>query len=403
MDVNATQEPDDAPHTGLYYGMTPLMMVMHYLSRAKYQAKKRCVELLLKANADVNIMYPNETFKTVLHESTKYPEIVKLLLQAGAVLQPSEPDEGELERPDYWSTPLSLATSHIVPETVKLLLEAGADPNFEDGEWNYPIVFAGRDSSLDSLKLLVEYGADLNKIAYNYDFGDLYHGGTALTNAIYAGAFQCAEYLVSMGAQLAEKQFTYYNQHAETELFLAARAQNTNCIKLLLREDIKINRTDTRYHNALQEYIMKDNRKRCEKMSWEKFDKIKPEVAVMLYAAGEILEMEKIASTQVPECLADLVAPKLCLMDDCRKAIRKHLIHLNPGKNLFLRVPELGLPELMQSYLLYDCTLEYDTSTNGSESESNASDYDSNMDRDSSSNGDSSESESSSESDLSDN
>ena len=42
----------------------------------------------------------------------------------------------------------------------------------------------------------------------------------------------------------------------------------------------------------------------------------------------------------------------------CREAIREHLLHLDQHENLFQRVPRLGLPALLQSYLLYWQTLD---------------------------------------------
>ena len=44
----------------------------------------------------------------------------------------------------------------------------------------------------------------------------------------------------------------------------------------------------------------------------------------------------------------------------CRETIRKHLLQLDPHENLFHRVPRLGLPALLQRYLLYNQTLDDD-------------------------------------------
>ena len=53
----------------------------------------------------------------------------------------------------------------------------------------------------------------------------------------------------------------------------------------------------------------------------------------------------------------------------CREAIRKHLIDVRPHINLFERVPWLGLPQLLQSYLLYDLELKEDNEELGLDEE----------------------------------
>ena len=42
----------------------------------------------------------------------------------------------------------------------------------------------------------------------------------------------------------------------------------------------------------------------------------------------------------------------------CRKAISKHLIMLNPREHLFYRVQELGLPSILNDYMLYYKSLD---------------------------------------------
>ena len=58
----------------------------------------------------------------------------------------------------------------------------------------------------------------------------------------------------------------------------------------------------------------------------------------------------------------------------CREAIRKLLIEINPHGHLFDRVPRLGLPQLVSSYLLYDLELKDDDEEEGDEGEEFGSD-----------------------------
>ena len=374
MDVDSREEKE----------RTALMIAMS--GEADLPTKKRCVEILLKANADVNNF--DRYYGTALGASVAYPEIVELLIKAGAHVHPKlpglpddpdmDPDERIMRRwPEHFA-PLTSATIMEQPESVELLLKNGADPNFEEDNMHvYPILFAARYGNIDILKMLVEHGADINKEGGNEEVVILYNSTpcTALINAVYAGAFECAEYLLSKGAKL-EEYIGYYRE--ETELFLAARVHSRNCIKLLLKADIVINKKDEQDHNALEEYIVKDNVEHEPNVPDVNLNDIYHDIAVLLYAAGETLEGEIIHNThydryaqkhvpeeiEVPEPILDVIRPYMLLKDQCRNAIRKHLIQLNPGKNLFLRIPELGLPESLQSYLLYDCTLEYGPSEN---------------------------------------
>ena len=43
----------------------------------------------------------------------------------------------------------------------------------------------------------------------------------------------------------------------------------------------------------------------------------------------------------------------------CREAIRKHLLQMSPV-NLFVQIPQLGLPTLLQEYLLFNVALDDD-------------------------------------------
>ena len=48
---------------------------------------------------------------------------------------------------------------------------------------------------------------------------------------------------------------------------------------------------------------------------------------------------------------------RLCLKHQCREAIRRHLITVNPHGNLFVRIPLLGLPAVITRYLLFNVSI----------------------------------------------
>ena len=92
------------------------------------------------------------------------------------------------------------------------------------------------------------------------------------------------------------------------------------------------------------------------------------EVVSLLHAAGETTDGKafyefSIGDTafrreiEFPECLLKRQSTDT-LKDICRAAIRKHLLDINPHFNLFIRMPQLGLPSKLANYLLYEEDLE---------------------------------------------
>ena len=87
---------------------------------------------------------------------------------------------------------------------------------------------------------------------------------------------------------------------------------------------------------------------------------------LLLLAAGEIIGdvsmviRDEFGNTTVKLLPDHLQFPqqKLCSKHMCRQAIRNHLIHLDPHRHLFHRIPQMGLDEILSSYLLYDVSLD---------------------------------------------
>ena len=88
---------------------------------------------------------------------------------------------------------------------------------------------------------------------------------------------------------------------------------------------------------------------------------------MLLYAAGETLQgltlrrlkTEILEGEEVPECIKEMFTDT-SLKHLCRQHIRKHLIQLKPHRHLFGIIRQLGLPSLIESYLLYNMSLDID-------------------------------------------
>ncbi len=70
-----------------------------------------------------------------------------------------------------------------------------------------------------------------------------------------------------------------------------------------------------------------------------------PETRVVLHAAG-------VPMSVVELWLKDQVDDR-GLKNQCRNAIRQHLLWLDPAPDLYVRIPKLNLPALLKNYLLY--------------------------------------------------
>lgn len=134
---------------------------------------------LVEAGAEVNIA-DRINGETLLHHAASrgYMEMVKLLIGAGAFLNP--PDSLRM-------TPLHKAAGHGFTGTVKALLEAGANVNEMDRFREAPLHMAARSGHTETVMALLEATADVNTI------------NDCVTTACHAARSNdheaCAEYL----------------------------------------------------------------------------------------------------------------------------------------------------------------------------------------------------------------
>ena len=123
-------------------------------------------------------------------------------------------------------------------------------------------------------------------------------------------------------------------------------------MKMLLTVGAHVNITNTEGKNALQISMARSKDTKRDKQK-----------CLLLFAAGEYFHSNAKSFTfmgqryMVPEYLQAL-NEGVCLKHMCREAIRNYLIFLNPHLHLFGRIPELGQPSLITSYLLYGMSLE---------------------------------------------
>ena len=200
-----------------------------------------------------------------------------------------------------------------------------------------------------SVHLLKEAGADVNAVNMK--------GYTALVAAITVGNMDCMQALVNAGADVNIADII-----GNTTLITAAGSgcsRRSQSIRLLLQAGACVNKRNKLGLNALEHYLTQHA-------------SVSKQIALLLYAAGEILEKDTIETSMygyvniirvvVPEFIK-LSKLKLSLKHNCRQVIRKYLTGLDPHGQLFDSVPKLGLPVSLARYLLYGVSLDEDNST----------------------------------------
>ena len=319
-----------------------------------------CVEVLLTAEADVK--KDDVAYCTHIYEATaesRHTKCLELLVKAGF-----DVNKG-----------LYHAIQENHDECFSLLLSHGADVNQPNDKGVAALMAAAESGSYKCLDLIIQSGADVNYVDKD--------GNTALmlSTAVsghedrcykcYIGeddtcekcklCDKCVEILLTAGADVNRR-----NNKGKTVIMLPRYFMFSRSISMLLRHGAKINYIDNspdplsgiNNANALTKYL-----------GFQSF--VRKTIALWLYAAGEALDERKLLQsyghlifflekTSVPTYLTDLQinSTNLSLKRMCREAVRKHLLNVDPHENLFVRIPQLGLPSILSEYLLYDVSLD---------------------------------------------
>ena len=297
----------------------------------------------------------------------------------------------------------SAGTGH--DKCLEILLNHGADCQVTSGRNHTALHLAAQGGHENCVRILLEAGTNL------YELNE--KGESALMQAIQRAHYGCMEILIKAGAIMPQESEEFEGQYAHNALCCAAQngrhkaltalinagvlVNNNNpikprqrgifwtpsqvqrispliyaadkvgqrilylsdpfatnpdnndsdyliCVIKLLKAGIQINKENEQSRNALELHLLRQG------MGFDK------DIVEILYVAGEKIHPSKLALT-IPGFL-QLDELRLCLKHLCREAIRKHLIDIDPHEHLFGRIPRLGLPDSISSYLLYDISLE---------------------------------------------
>ena len=338
------------------------------------------VKLLLKAGADLYItdeMGHNALSHAVNRSEergrlvSKYQECLDILLRAIGDEVNSSPEDSQ--------TPLMSVAAFGHLEWLRSLIAAGADVNKTNGSGNTALMKAAARGHLDCISTLLNAGADMNR--------QNIYGGTALMIAISRRHSHCIRFLLNAGADV-----NVMDKDKWTALTHAASRIDTDCITWLLEAgaEVKDNVNDTYIKNVIRDRVVfftpeeLANRYRCiqlllkiggyinqsDETALEHYvkgtTKIKAPIPMLLLVAGETLNKRKVHKRTFEE-VKELILKnymkqegqdKLSLKHLSREAVRKQMIRTHRHDNLFQAIPRLGIPSMLELYLVYDVSLD---------------------------------------------
>ena len=311
---------------------------------------KAKLRLLIESGANVNSS-DRDGMTELMYAAVKgRTTAVKLLLEAGADVNAQDHGGrdvlsyaavGHLEFLCFGGPPSMFVPNEGIDECIQIMVDWGADVNMRSRGRQTPIWSAAYAANVKSLKVLLKAGADVNVVDAVYAISPL----SALKEIIYS--YILGEFIISeetkmeIGIHRSKKQL-FNDIFTCCRLLLASKA-HVNLEFNLQDNAANVDRKRLQGHKHMIENCVSEGA--CGGCA------LRNKSLKLLYAAGE---MQGIAA-------APGVTPedRMSLVHMCREKIRNHLINLDPHENLFVRIHMLGLENRLQSYLLYDTSLEY--------------------------------------------
>ena len=282
-------------------------------------------------------------------------DCVNKLVAAGADVNKMDDTNG---------TALSYAAMGGQGRCIKILIEAGADVNMMTGKaridlsecrrtalmWLLISDFEGRPA-LEEGDLMCyhmsnnQYSAMIQKSSHGEGFNALLAAG-ADVNIIDGNGYSALIYAL----MLKDKpQYTKKLLDAGANVNMVYRPKISPLISALIHQAVK-NVDLLLKAGAVVNAENSDFLFTCCDGNWKNVK--------LLLRAGLRINTNR---TIPPEVISEHVKQKnsqIHLKHLCRVRIRNHLLELDPHQNLFVRVPQLGLPKSLVSYLLYDVSMD---------------------------------------------
>ncbi|CAF3746613.1 unnamed protein product [Rotaria sp. Silwood1] len=201
------------------------------LSIAAGKKHKSIAEILAKCSeVDVNKASLSGITPLLMVAEVGWPDILDILLQRGASVDPTPSGKFAEDHKIAGSTPLIGATKYNHSECIKLLLAHYANPNHQNHLGISALMLAAEKGYFECVKLLVQAGADL-ELAPSRPLGLTINlcGRTPLFCAAKEGRTDIVKYLLDRGANACVQ-----NHYGVSALWISSRKGMLQVVELLL-------------------------------------------------------------------------------------------------------------------------------------------------------------------------
>ena len=305
-------------------GSTAVMIsVKHYLVDDRTDEAMACVQELINADVDLNIS--DEYGNNALMQYSEYwdedtDELMFSLIRGGCDVNHINNDG------DY---PLmSACDTDMHSSVIEGLIAHGAVVNGVGDNGYTPLAHVcgnweeTEDDCMEICEILLKAGADPNM-------------GSPVVAAAHEKREQLVKMLLNYGANVNCVHHSF-----GTVLLMGGYKENEEIVKIALKYNAEINigQAQVNEYPDIPETANKND-------------------AIMLMAAaGELYPFEEYSDEELPEKIVE-ARDDLSLMNMCRKVIRNAVIMRGNNENMFDARTKMGLPSLMEDYLVFDMSL----------------------------------------------
>ena len=371
-DVNTTS---NTIHGYTEQGRTPLIIAV-----IKGNGYESLIDLFLNTGADVNKTDPYgftalmAAAQTTRDDSYYLKRLVKLGANVNAVDRKGE-------------TALMYACNQNNPNKMKALLETGANVNLARKDGRTALMKASLAGHLSIVNLLIKFGASVNS-------RDI-RGATALTEALSVANIPIARVLIQSGADVDEDGWNFFMLIAsgghsacikQSIIFmeegkLRDQWEPIDMVRFLIESGASVNAVTTSGWSPLMIAIVGDHSK-CVQLLVQKgadvnvraqgsarksalsyaVEKGKVDLIKLILRRGAYIERGLTTKSKTIEKLLKVAGfigsvrrkGGYNVKNDCRNVIRRQLLSVKPPVNLVYKIRQLGLPFMVEKYLLFE-------------------------------------------------